>query len=323
MIRVPVLLWAALLATSAMARHEGHEEHEGEPGALKSQAADPRAGHEMHATPRDDEKPAEPRAHDLGAHREAAEAPPAGVPPPAASSGPLHAADSLFDPEVMAAARNRLRAEEGALMHYLFLADRLETAFGDGDERYAWDIEGWYGGDIHRMWLKSEGEGEPGGRIEDAEIQALYSQAISPFFDARFGIRHDVRPDPDRSYLAGGIHGLMPFVFEVDAALFLSEKGDLSGRVEAEYDLQIAQRLVLQPRIELEFAAQAASELGIGSGLNSIEAGLRLRYEIRREIAPYVGIAWERKLGETADFALLSGEDERSLQLVVGARFWF
>ena len=322
MIRVPVLLWAALLATSAMAQHEGHR---GEAGPLKGQAnADPRAGHEMHATPRDDEKPAEPRAaHDMGAHRETAEAPPASFPPPAASSGPLHAADSLFDPEVMAAARSRLRAEEGALMHYLFLADRLETAFGDGDERYAWDIEGWYGGDIHRLWLKSEGEGEPGGRVDGAEIQALYSQAVSPFFDARLGIRHDVRPDPDRSYLVAGIHGLMPFVFEVDAALFLSEKGDLSGRMESEYDLRITQRLVLQPRIELEFAAQATPELGIGSGFNSIEAGMRLRYEVRREIAPYVGIAWERKLGDTADFARLSGEDERTLQLVFGARLWF
>jgi copper resistance protein B len=244
-------------------------------------------------------------------------------PPPAASSGPVHAADALFDSGEMAAARDQLRAEEGASMNYLLLADRLETAFGGGDDRYAWDLQGWYGGDIHRLWLKTEGEGEPGARVDAIELQALYSRAISPFFDAQFGIRHDARPDPDRSYLVAGIQGLMPFVFEVDAALFLSDKGDLSGRVETEYDLQVTQRLILQPRIEFEFAAQATPELGIGSGLNSIEAGMRLRYEVRREIAPYIGVVWERKLGDTADFARSSGEDRESLQLVFGARFWF
>jgi copper resistance protein B len=244
-------------------------------------------------------------------------------PPPAASSGPVHAADALFDSGEMAAARDQLRAEEGASMNYLLLADRLETAFGGGDDRYAWDLQGWYGGDIHRLWLKTEGEGEPGARVDAIELQALYSRATSPFFDAQFGIRHDARPDPDRSYLVAGIQGLMPFVFEVDAALFLSDNGDLSGRVETEYDLQVTQRLILQPRIEFDIAAQATPELGIGSGLNSIEAGIRLRYEVRREIAPYVGVVWERKLGDTADFARVSGEDRGNLQLVFGARFWF
>jgi copper resistance protein B len=312
--RFPVSLWAVLFATSAMAQHDGHL-------AEPEEIPDTHAGH----TRAPDDRGADDShtEHDMAAQREIAEVPPATSPPPQASSGPLHAADALFDPEVMAAARNRLRAEEGASMHYLFLADRFEAAFGDGDERYAWDLQGRYGGDIHRLWLKTEGEGEPGGRVDDAEIQALYSRAISPFFDARFGIRYDVRPDPDRSYLVAGIQGLMPFVFEADASLFLSDRGDLSGRVETEYDLRITQRLVLQPRIEIAFAAQAAPELLLGSGLNSVEAGMRLRYEIRREIAPYAGIAWERKLGDTADFVRASGGDGRSLQLVLGARFWF
>jgi copper resistance protein B len=293
--RFSVLLWAGLFATSAMAQHEGH----------RVEPADPHA------------------AHDMGAQRKDVDVLAAGSPPPAALSGPLHAADALFGPELMAAARNQLRAEEGGMKHYLLLADQLETAFGDGDERYRWDLQGWYGGDLHRLSLKTEGEGELGRRVDDAEIQALYSRAISPFFDAQFGIRYDVRPDPDRAYLVAGIQGLMPFVFEVDAALFLSDEGDLSGRVETEYDLQVTQRLILQPRIELDFAAQTTPELGIGSGLNSIEAGIRLRYEVRREIAPYVGVAWERTLGDTADFARASGEDWRSLRLVFGARFWF
>ena len=319
--RLIVLVLATLSSTAAVAQHEGHRV---DPEPSSGQAADPHAGHPAPGRPDDDEESAGPHAsHDMREHRETAEMPPTKSPPPEASFGPLHAADAVFDPEVMEAARNRLRIEEGGLRHYLFLADRLEGGFGDGDERYAWDLQGWYGGDIHRLWFKSEGEGEPGDGTHELEVQALYSRAISPFFDAQLGVRYDVRPDPDRSYVVAGIQGLLPFVFELDAALFLSDKGDLSGRVETEYDLRITQRLVMQPRLEFDFAAQATPELGIGSGFSSVEAGVRLRYEIRREIAPYVGVAWERKLGDTADLARASGEDARSLQLVLGARFWF
>jgi copper resistance protein B len=317
--RLIVLVLATLSSTAAVAQHEGHPVVP-EP----SRVADPHAGHAVPSRPGADEESAGSHAsHEMREHRETAELPPAKSPPPEASSGPLHAADALFDPERMEAVRDRLRTEEGGLRHHLFLADRLETGFGDGDERYAWDLQGWYGGDIHRIWFKSEGEGEPGDGTHELEIQALYSRAISPFFDAQLGVRCDVRPDPDRSYVVAGIQGLLPFVFELDAALFLSEKGDLSGRVETEYDLHITQRLVMQPRLEFGFAAQTRPELGIGSGFSSVEAGVRLRYEIRREIAPYVGIAWERTLGDTADFVRASGEDPRSLQLVLGARFWF
>lgn len=313
-----MLLAVALLSfATAAAQHEGH-------GADPPGDMTDHAGHEMHPAQDGDEESGDPHVpHSIREPQETAETPPAHAPPPAAMSGPRHAADVLFDPGRMQAARNQLRIEEGALRHRLFLADRLETAFGDGDERYAWDLQGWYGGDIHRLWLKSEGEGEPGGRVHDLEVQALYSRAVSPFFNAQFGIRYDLRPDPDRSYLVAGIQGLLPFVFEIDAALFLSNDGDLSARAEAEYDLRITQRLVLQPRLELAFAARATPELGNGSGFNSVEAGLRLRYEIRREVAPYIGLALEQKLGGTADLARAAGDDARRLQLVIGARFWF
>jgi copper resistance protein B len=103
----------------------------------------------------------------------------------------------------------------------------------------------------------------------------------------------------------------------------VSEKGDLSARLEAEYDLLITQRLVLQPKAELAVAAQRVPELGVGSGLNDIELGLRLRYEFSREFAPYVGVHWERKVGETARLAREEGEQADSLWVVAGLRFWF
>ncbi|MEX2122956.1 MAG: copper resistance protein B [Woeseia sp.] len=244
-------------------------------------------------------------------------------PPSAAVSGPVHAADTIFDPQEMAKAREQLRAEEGGMTTYLILADRFETRLSDGEENYLWDLQGWYGGDIDKLWLKSEGQGGLGDNLENFEVQALYSRAIAPFFDIQAGIRHDVRPDPDRSHLVLGLQGLLPYVFEIDAAAFLSDEGDLTGRLEGEYDLQINQRLILQPRVEVNVAAQEVPELRIGSGVGSIEAGIRLRYEIRREIAPYIGIGWERKLGDTADFARAAGEDHGGWEAVAGVKSWF
>lgn len=315
--------WLVLVAASAAAQHAGHTS-EPEPEPAAEPAHTEHEGHETGAAPSASHESADPRAPgDEGAEGDAAGIPPAAPPPPAALSGPAHAADALFGPQQMADARRQLRAEEGGARNSFVLADRLEAAFADGDAGYTWDAQGWYGGDIHKLWLKSEGAGEGGDGADSAEIQALYSRAISPFFDAQVGIRHDVRPEPDRSYLVAGMQGLLPYVFELDAALFLSDEGDLSGRVESEYDLQITQRLILQPRLEIDFAAQEVPELGIGTGLGSFEAGLRLRFELRREIAPYFGIAWERKLGDTAVFARAAGEQRSNVYLVLGARSWF
>ena len=169
---------------------------------------------------------------------------------------------------------------------------------------------------------KTEGEGELGGAVEDAEVQLLYSRAITPFFDLQAGARLDLEPDT-RTHLALGIQGLAPYMFHVDAALFLADTGDLTARVEGEYDQKITQRLILQPRLELEAAAQDIPEREIGAGLTKLEAGLRLRYEIAREFAPYVGIEYETKLGQTADIARAAGDDPDGLKLLVGLRAWF
>lgn len=320
--RLLIALLAGLATAPVLAQHEGHDAQETSSGTAE-ETTDPHVGHDMSPAPQEKQESADPHAHDMSTMQDAAKPQAEASPPPAAFSGPADAADILFDPQEMAKAREQLRIEHGGSKAYLILADRFETRVGDGEENYLWDLQGWYGGDINKLWLKSEGEGGLGDNPDNAEFQALYSRAIAPFFDIQAGIRYDVRPDPDRSYLVLGLQGLLPYVFEIDAAAFLSDDGDLTARLEGEYDLQVNQRLILQPRVELNMAAQEIPELRIGSGFSSIEAGIRLRYEIRRELAPYFGIAWERKLGDTGDFARAAGEDRGDWGVVVGVRSWF
>lgn len=250
-------------------------------------------------------------------------APPVAPPPPAAYGGPAHAAETVYGATAMAAAREQLRKEHGAITTSKLLVDLLETRIRGGRDGYAVDAQAWYGGDIDRLWVKGEGEGEFGHKPESVELQALWSHALDPWFNLQAGIRYDFRPDPQRAYAVLGIEGLAPYWFEVDGALFLSDKGDLSARFEAEYDQRITQQMILQPRIELDLAAQDVPELGIGAGLSRGEAGLRLRYELVPEFAPYVGVSYERALGDTADFARADGEDVGGWSFVLGLRTWF
>jgi copper resistance protein B len=145
---------------------------------------------------------------------------------------------------------------------------------------------------------------------------------ISPFFDLQLGVRQDLTPDAVRSHAVVGLQGLAPYWFEVDAALFLAHTGDLTARVEAEYELLLTQRLVLQPRTEVRAAFQDVEDLGVGAGLSSAELGLRLRYEITRRVAPYVGVSWHRAFGRTADTARSGGRDAGSRAVVAGLRLW-
>jgi copper resistance protein B len=256
-------------------------------------------------------------------HAGAGAAPPAAPPPPEALSGPAHAADALFGEQTMAEAREELRATHGDIVTSKLLVDRLEARIGDGEDGYAWDAIFWWGGDIDKLWIESEGEGAFAGPVEAAEIQASWSRAIDPWFDLQLGLRHDFRPDPERTYLVAGIQGLAPYWFEVDGTIFLSDEGDLSARLEGEYDLRLTQKLIAQPRAELELAAQDVPELGIGAGLSSGELGVRLRYEIVPEFAPYVGVEYERAFGETADFRRAAGEGAGGWALLLGIRAWF
>jgi len=266
---------------------------------------------------------------DHGAHggmsdKSAPGAAPEDAVPARAFEGPRHAADAIWGREAMEPSRKQLARENGGMTTGMVLIERLEAriATDGGEDGYVWDAQGWYGGDINRFVLKTEGEGTFGGALEDAEIQALYSRAIGPFFDLQAGVRFDPEPD-SRTHIVVGVQGLAPYMFHVDGALFLSDRGDLTARVKAEYDQKITQRLILQPRIEAEFSAQDIPEREIGAGISKVEPGLRLRYEIVREFAPYIGIEYEAKLGETADIARANGEDPDGLKAVIGLRAWF
>ncbi|MBI1735360.1 MAG: copper resistance protein B [Candidatus Rokubacteria bacterium] len=204
-----------------------------------------------------------------------------------------------------------------------FEAEQLEYRLGGGADSLNWEAQGWLGGDYNKAWLKTQGASVTGGDVERAELQLLYSRTIAPSWDLQVGGRYDARPDPSRGYGVLGVQGLAPYFFEVDAAAFVSNEGDLSARLEAEYELLLTQRLIAKPSVELNFAVQEVRELEIGSGLSDVELGFRLRYEIVREVAPYIGVAWERKVGRTADLARRAGEEVDDVKLLVGVRFWF
>jgi len=263
-------------------------------------------------------------AHKPQATKSAPDAAPEAAVPPRALAGPKNAADAIWGAEAMAASRGAMYREHGSMKTGMVMIERLEARIptAGGEDGYLWDLQGWYGGDLNRFVFKSEGEGAFGGSIEDAEVQALYSRAIGPFFDLQAGVRFDPEPDT-RGHAVIGVQGLAPYMFHLDAAAFLSDRGDFTARVEAEYDQKITQRLILQPRMEVELAAQDIPERAIGAGLTKIEPGLRLRYEIAREFAPYIGLEYEAKLGQTADIARAAGEDSDRFMLLVGLRAWF
>ena len=244
-----------------------------------------------------------------------------GAPAPAPPTD--HAADAVFGAAQMAGPRKMLRHENGGMPAYSVLFNLAEYRVQQGSDAYRWDGEGWFGGDIDRFVVKTEGEGAVRGGVESAEVQALYSRAIDPWFNLQVGVRQDFRPGPARTYATIGIEGIAPYWFEVEGALFLSDKGDLLGRIEGYNDQRITQKLILQPRVELNFAAQDVPANGIGSGLSDVELGLRLRYEIKREFAPYIGVSWERKLGDSARFARAAGDRVQATSLVIGIRTWF
>ncbi|WP_236191704.1 copper resistance protein B [Pseudomonas pharyngis] len=203
-----------------------------------------------------------------------------------------------------------------------FLADKLEWQDADDASTLAWDLSGWIGGDIDRLWLRSEGE-RSNGKTEDAEIQALWGHAISPWWDVVSGVRQDFKPGAPQTWAAFGLQGMALYNFEAEATAFLGENGQSAVRLEGDYDILLTNRLILQPTAELNVYGKNDPQRGIGSGLANTEAGLRLRYEIRREFAPYIGVTWNRTYGHTADYAREEGEDRSEARLVLGVRLWF
>lgn len=305
---------AALLAVSAppaLAQHQGHPMPPAAPPTPPASAPARPTG-----------EPAADMAEMPGMegmdHGTADEEPGDEPPPPAPTD---FAADRLFDPAVMARARAQLRMEHGGGMLSRVMVSIGEVQVRDGETGYRWEGEAWVGGDLNRLVLKTEGEG--GEDLEAAELQALYSRAVSPYFDLQAGLRQDLEPGPKRTYATVGFEGLAPYWFETTGSLFLSSKGEWLGRLEGTYDLRLTQRWILQPRVEANLSGQDIPELELGSGVSNIELGLRLRYAVRREFAPYLGVSFDRKFGGTADFARALGKEVESTSLVIGVRAWF
>ena len=326
-----LLLSAAMLLPSAAYAQQDHSAHQGHDMPAEQTkaeappaATDPHAGHDMGNMEEVPAEPADPHAgHDMSAmpadNSAESDVGDASAPAPPGD----HAADAVFGAEVMAQSRKALAYEVGGMGYSLVMLDLAEVGFQKGRETYRFEGEAFTGGNINRFGVKFEGEGAFGGRLDDLELQALYSRAIAPYWNLQAGVRHDIKPDPSRTYLVAGVEGIAPYWFKVNAATFLSNKGEVRARVEASYDQRITQKLILQPRVEANFSFQDISAIGIGAGLSDFEAGLRLRYEIKQEFAPYIGLEWRKQTGDTARFARLAGDDPDTLSVVAGVRIWF
>lgn len=250
------------------------------------QAADPHAGHDERAM-----KPAV--------------APETAKPPPVPVG---HAADRLFDPQAMAAARAQLMKEHGGGTFWTVRADQLEYRSRKGAEAQAFEGEAWWGDDYGKWVVKARGERVDGEGWESGEAELLKAWPMGPYFDLQAGVRYDLAPK-GRSYATVGFEGLAPYWFEIQGAAYLSDQGDVSARGEASYDLRLTQKLILQPRVEADLAEAGAAKL---------EGGLRLRYEITREFAPYVGVVRARTFGPMTPL----GERAGSTAVVIGVRAW-
>lgn len=202
------------------------------------------------------------------------------------------------------------------------MVDQLERRFTDGDDALVLEAQAWMGKDLHKLWLKADIE-QVKGDTEELELQALYSRAIDPYWDFQIGWRHDQKPGPERDWLVLGLQGLAPYWFEVDASLFIAESGQKNLRLQFEYEWMLSQKWVLSPELEVNFYTDDEADIAQGSGLSDVELGLRLRYEIRREFAPYIGFNWSKSYGNTADYRRQEGEDTSDLQWVIGLRAWF
>lgn len=209
-----------------------------------------------------------------------------------------------------------------SVLNSFFIFEKLEWQDADDGSALNWEAQGWIGGDVDRLWLRTEGE-RTNGKTEEAEVHALWGHAISPWWDLVGGVRQDFKPGDPQTWAAFGIQGLALYNFEAKATAYLGEGGQTAARLEGDYDILLTNKLILQPTAEFNFYGKNDPQRGVGSGLSESEVGLRLRYEIRPQFAPYVGVTWNRSYGKTADYAREEGEDNSEARLVVGIRVWF
>lgn len=253
----------------------------------------------------------------------AAPEPPVAPPPRQALEGPENGADTVYGTEAMQRSRSfLLTREHGGMTASKLLVDQLETRVKKGRDGYYLNAEGWSGGDIDKLWLKTEIEGDDGRKAERAEVQTLWSHAIDPWWDLQAGVRLDAAPRT-RGRLAVGVQGLAPYWIETEATAFVSTKGDVTARFDAAHDVRITQKLILQPRAEFNFSLQDIPSEQVGSGLSTAELGLRLRYAFVPNFAPYIGVGFNRAIGDTRRFRRLNGEGAGGLEFLAGLRAWF
>ena len=232
------------------------------------------------------------------------------VPPPPPATAP-----EVLSHEAMAETMGMDDAARYGLMRF------DQTEYREGDT-FAWDMDAWYGGDYQRLWLKSEGERESDGEWE-GRLEGLWSRVIGRWWSTQVGVRHDFGDGASRTWFAAGVEGLAPYFFDLEATGYVSDEGRFAARLAASYDLLLTQRLVLQPDMELTAYSKAEPSLLRGSGVSALELGLRLRYEFRRELAPYAGLEWVRSFGETSELLRANGDPTSDLRWVAGIRFWF
>jgi copper resistance protein B len=202
------------------------------------------------------------------------------------------------------------------------MLDQLEWRDAQEGGAGAWDAQGWYGGDYDKLWVKTERE-RIGGVTRNATADLLFDRVIARWWDVQAGLRQDFGKGPARTWAALGVQGLAPYWLDLEATLYVGEQGRVAARLKADYDLLMTQRLILQPYGEATLYSKADPGRQLGSGLTDLELSLRLRYEVRRELAPYVGVGWFKRFGSTAQLARAAGEGSDEAELIAGVRIWF
>jgi copper resistance protein B len=202
------------------------------------------------------------------------------------------------------------------------LVDRLESSTARGSTAMTYDWQAWFGKTYDRALIRAEGDIE-GGTFKDSRNELLWSHAITAYWDTQLGVRYDSGKGTDRGWLAFGVQGFAPYWLYVEATAYVNERGRVAFRLETEYDLFLTQKLIMQPRMEMNFYSQRDDTRAVSSGLSDFNGGVRLRYEIRREFAPYVGVEWAGKFGSAADYMRTTGEVPQGTRFVAGVRFWF
>ena len=203
------------------------------------------------------------------------------------------------------------------------IVSQLEGRTNGTNTEFRWEGQGWAGTDYDKLWIKSEGTLQGNGTLDDGQHQFLYSRAITTYFDLQGGLRSDIDSRPTRNWAALGVQGLAPYFFDLELTGYASGQGHLAAKLEASYDLLLTQRLILQPQVEVNLYSKADPVRMVGSGFSDIDTGLRLRYEIDRKFAPYLGVVYERKFGQTASLAKRAGESTGDFSFAFGVRIWF